>query len=513
MSNKLEQLKQTLKVIEAELTKYRKLFLADGRIDEEEQTKLGHLEHQIKIIQEKIIELELEDEDLDSLYEIVIESNKKAASNPTVENKKTYQKALETFNQKCKGSNPYLRKLWKSAESENDKELAILKKNLEKIEATKERIANLEKVETAKIYCIIKGTNPDGTQWGRIDFVGANYVTKVHNKVEYAGKDSNNIPLLVQYYSYEDGAYQYLKDSNKLETAFDKQLMDIFLKSGKVSYEQHKNFGRDRDYEYTPKKAAVIGSGSWYINLGKIAQKNHIEKVIEVPDWDDFGFQNLYEEYLDKCGKGILVPEDRNQLKTAMQASISKQKALVEELKQFHANENDNDRNTAILVAIWTEKIGAFEENIKGLKDDCFEIKTKKDDIPEEYLYPSKLEIVFDGDSNKINKKDDDQLKKIADFLKAHPQVKLQIIGNTLNCENGDINLPVPSGNVKEDIETKFTPSGKNTVKDLMLIRAHRIKLLFEEEYNINENQLIPEAGACKGTKDDDRKVTINFIK
>jgi hypothetical protein len=511
MSDKLDKLKQTLKVIEIKLTKYRKLFLADGRIDEEEQTKLDHLEHQIKIIQEKIIELELEDGDLDNLYEIVIESNKKATSKPTVENKKTYQKALETFNQKCKGSNPYLRKLWKNAESENDKELAILKKNLEKTEATKERIATLEKVETAKIYCIITGTNPDGTQWGRIDFVGANYVTKVHNKVEYAGKDSNNIPLLVKYYSYEDGTYQHLKDSNKLETAFDKQLMDIFLKSGKVSYEQHKNLGRD--YEYTPKKAAVIGSGSWYVNVGKTAPKNYIEKVIEVPDWDDFGFQNLYDAYLDKCGEGILPPEESVQLKKEMQQSISKQKELVEELKQFHSKENDQENNTAILVEVWTKKIGAFEEDIKGLKNDCFEIKTKKDDIPEEYLYPSKLEIVFDGDSNKINKKDDDQLKKIADFLKAHPQIKLQIIGNTLNCENGDINLPVPSGNVKEDIETKFTPSGRNTVKDLMLIRAHRIKLLFEEEYNINENQLIPKACACKGTQDDDRKVTINFIK
>lgn len=374
MSDNLKKLKQTLATIEIELAKYKELFLADGRIDKDEQAKLDHLENQVKTVQEKIIAVELENGDLDTLYEIVIESNKKAESKPTIENKKVYQKALETFNQKCKRANPYLRKLWKNAQNENDKELAILKENLEKTEATKERIANLEKVESAKIYCIIKGTNPDGTQWGRIDFVGANYVDKVHNKVEYAGKVSNKIPLLVKYYSYENGDYTYLKDSNSLETAFDKQLMDTFLKAGKVSYEQYKNLGRD--YEYTPKNAAVMGSGDWYINVGKIAQEKHVEKVIEVPDWNDFGFQNLYDEYLDKCSKGILPPEDRDDLKNKMQGSISKQKKLVEELKKFHTNENDQDNNTTILVDVWIKKIGNFEEEIKGLKNDCFRTKT-----------------------------------------------------------------------------------------------------------------------------------------
>ena len=374
MSKNLNKIKEELEKAKTIAAESRVAFEADNLITDTEKETLEKLEKTVKQLSELVDALEDKDNELDKLYEIIIETHQKVKTNPILENKKYYQDATQHFLNEYKKAPIALQNLWKKVyekiKSSNEK----TSKNLEKIEQVKDKIENLEKTETAKIYCIIKGTNSDGTQWGRIDFVGANYVNKVHNKVEYAGKDSNKISLLVKYYVYENGDYKHLKDSYKLETAFDKQLMDIFLKAGKTSYEKHKNLGRD--YEYTPKKAAVIGSGNWYINVGKIAQVNYIEKVIEVPDWDDSGFQNLYDEYVDKCEKGILPPEDRDQLKKDMQASISKQKKLVEELKKFHTNENDQEENTADLIEVWNKRIGTFEEEIKSLKNDCFKTKT-----------------------------------------------------------------------------------------------------------------------------------------
>ena len=446
MSNKLKKLKNTLLKIQEKNEEYKKLFLEDGTLDQVEQAQLNELDKQIKIIQETIDAIESPNKQLDKLYEIIIETHQKVKTNPVPENKKYYQEITQHFLDEFEKAPAALQSLWKKVyekiKSSNEK----ISKNLEKIEQVKDRIDNLEETESAKIYCIIKGTNPDGTQWGRIDFVGANYVDKVHNKVEYAGKDSNKIPLLVKYYTYENGGYKHLKDSNKLETAFDKQLMDTFLKAGKISYEQYKNL--DRDYEYTPKKGAVIGSGDWYINVGKLAQENHIEKVIEVPDWDDFGFQSLYDEYVDKCEKGVLPPEDRDQLKKEMQVSISKQKELVEELKQFHTNENDQEENTADLIEVWKKRIGALEENITNLKDDCFKPKpiipfvtpivTPPTPPPITGPIPSMPPITFTPSSFKKQSGYDDVAKKVAEWLINNPDYNIKIISDAQGRQNLD---------------------------------------------------------------------------
>lgn len=597
--NELEAMKKLLIQAKAEIEKYRKIYLEDNIINNDEQAKLDELEAKTQTIEDKILELEIENGDLDVLYELVIESNKKAASNPTIENRESYEKILEKFNQKYHDSNKSLQNLWKHAQEESKKQLVALKEKIKKGKDIKVRIDNLERVESAKIYYIIKGLNSDGTEWGRIDFVGANYIPIHENKVPKGFE--NNLPLVVKYYIYEDGKYKFKKSSNTLESSFDKQLMDIFQKSGRISYEQHSNLGRD--YEYSPGLALLYGKGPWYVNLGSMATLGGEEKAVEVPDWNDFGFEDLYDEYLDKCGKGILPPEYRDRLKEDMQESISKQKKLVEELKEFHSRENDRDANTAILVNVWIAKIGAFEEKVKELKENCFEIKTfpqpcknfedtfdkhkklcKKNALPkrvgddlkdkmqdcidsdnklitdkqnevnklkkvpnwssspttkaeveklekeikeekktiqeqedklaklsDECIEPVTLEVLFIGGENKIASKNEEQLDKIAQFLIDNPTVNIELIGNTSDDKGKDLDDKTRSGKVDEVIPTGFTPSGLKTCRDLMMIRAHRIKLLFES-MGVNKNQLHPKAGENLGSGDENKKLTLKYF-
>ena len=340
------------------------------------------------------------------MYELVIESNKKAASNPTIENRESYEKILEKFNQKYHDSNKSLQNLWKHAQEESKKQLVALKEKIKKGKDIKVRIDNLERVESAKIYYIIKGLNPDGTEWGRIDFVGANYIPIHENKVPKGFE--NNLPLVVKYYIYEDGKYKFQKSSNNLESSFDKQLMDIFQKSGRISYEQHSNLGRD--YEYSPGLALLYGRGPWYVNLGSMATLGGEEKAIEVPDWNDFGFEDLYDEYLDKCGKQQLTSSGASILKKKMTTAIEQQKQLIEDLKKFHTQENDNDKNTAILVGVWGKRVGEFDESMKELKENCITIQPTPTPC-------TKFTPIFKKhkdlcDENKLTKKEGDLLKQ-----------------------------------------------------------------------------------------------------
>ncbi len=600
MSDKLDKLRNTVKSIKSTLQTYKKTFLEnDGTIDTAEQKQLDALELQLKDVEEKILVLEKESDNLDELYELVIEFSKKASSKPTIENKKAYLEVLENFDNQFKKSNRYLQKLWKNAQEDSAKESTAVKEKLVKGEAVKDKIARLEQTEAAKIYFIVKGKNPDGTEWGRIDFVGVNY-TDAYKDLVSQGAVNNKLPLVIEYFTYVDGNYIRQKKSHTLETAFDKQLMDIFQKSGNISYEQHKNLGRD--YEYSPTNAALTGKGPWYVNIGKMAATNSVEKVIEVPDWDDFNFKNLYQEYLDKCNKGILLQGEQKVLKAKMTSSIEKQKARTEELVEFHQNQNDEDKNTAILINIWKKKIQNYETDQATLKENCFSVKTfappctdfetvlkKHEDLcarnalpkrvgddlkqqlqdcltdaetllndkkaaihkyksipnwqndaavkteveklekevaveqtkmetqkaqleglPEECLRPIALEILFEGNSNKIIKMDDAQLAYIAIFLRDNPEVQIELIANT----SGDPLIPIENVADKEvnhSVITEHTLSTPPTKKDLMMIRGYRIKMLFEQ-MGIASNRLHVKAGKALGGGEENRKVTLNYL-
>lgn len=327
----------------------------------------------------------------------------------------------------------------------------------------KERIDNFSETEKAKIYCIVKGQNPDGSEWGRIDFVGVNYVMKNKDKITNGVGDRNNLPLVIKYYSYQDKTYSYIKDSNQLESNFDKQLMDVFLQSDCTSYELYKSFGRD--YEYHPSLAQVIGKGKWYINWSKPNER--VAKIIEVPDWDDFHFQDLFDQYLDDCGNEMLTNEGARRLKEKMAISIEKQKERLEELKQFHIEQNDHDKDSAILIDIWEKRIGAFEELVKELKMDCVIIEKVTSPCEDfEPLYEEHKELC---DKERLTKKIGDSLKEQMQDCIDNSYERLEKIKTTIEKYKR-----IPDW--EEDITIK------EEVKKLELELIERKKTLEEEE-------------------------------
>lgn len=312
---------------------------------------------------------------LDPLYEEVIEWGKKASTKATIENRKAYQTALNNFLEAHQQEPNSNQQLWAAVAAFCKTELVEGKASLEKAALVKQRIDNLEASEQAKIYCIVKGKEQNGQLWGRIDYVGAAYVMAYAN----SANGSNNLPLQIRYYTYTNGQYQYEGQSNTLQTSLDKQLMDAFQKSGLTSYEQHKNL--DRDYEYQPSYIPKQGKGPWYLTLAGMPATETVAKIIEVPDWEDFGLEKIYEEYLDKCGRGILKTKEREVLKEQMLAKIAQQKKRLQELQQFHVQENDQEENTAQLIEVWKQRIRQYEEEVENLREDCYRPIPKKPSI------------------------------------------------------------------------------------------------------------------------------------
>ncbi len=303
---------------------------------------------------------------LDEEYEVVVELHKKAATKGTLENKRAYQDALNKFLATYASEPTTNQELWAAAADECSKELAASSASLARAENVKAQIDQLEEQEAAKVYYIVKGTDKNGQPWGRIDYVGAAWVM-ASEKTE---KGNNNLPLEVHYFTYTDGAYQLQQKSNKLETSFDKQLMDAFQKSGLVSYEQYKNLGRD--YEYTPSDAPINGKGGWYLTMNAPNPTDKVAKIIEVPDWDDFGFEKIYNQYKKDCANGLLTKTDAKVRKKQLQATLDQQQILIDELDEFHHEENDADQNTAILLDVWTKKRAELQRALReDLKEDC----------------------------------------------------------------------------------------------------------------------------------------------
>lgn len=208
-------------------TKFKKAFLDDGTVSAAEKKKLDALEKQINIILEYIDALKSPNAKLDKLYEIVIESHKKVTTNPDLFNKKQYQNALEQFSAAYNTAPAGLKKLWKKAAAKSKEDFKLAKQKLAEASATQQAVNQLEQQACASIYCIIRGKDAAGKDWYRIDYVGANY-REGYVEQPQEGR-LNDIPLLVRYYTYENGSYNFIKDSSKLETAQDKQLMDAFL--------------------------------------------------------------------------------------------------------------------------------------------------------------------------------------------------------------------------------------------------------------------------------------------
>lgn len=209
-----------------------------------------------------------------------------------------------------------------------------------------------------------------------------------------------------------------------------------------------------------------------------------------------------------------------------MQDCIDDDKKLLVE-KQTEVNRLKKVPNWESKPTIKTE-VEKLEKEIETEKKKLKEQEDKLAALPEECIQPVTLEITFERMNNTISGKDDNQLKKIAQFLKDNPSVKIQLIGNTAMTKGASQNA-IPPEKVIETIETSHTMpddslpkslsadeikeirNRKTTTKDLMMIRAERVKQLFLT-LKVPSDQIQTKAGKNLGAPSDNQKVILEFF-
>lgn len=140
--------------------------------------------------------------------------------------------------------------------------------------------------------------------------------------------------------------------------------------------------------------------------------------------------------------------------------------------------------------------------------------KARLEGLPEECLEPLSLEILFENYSNKISKKDNLQLADVAIFLRDNPDVQIELVGNIAGSISDELGTQVRIP-IKDVVGTPYIMSNPQIYKDLMMIRAYSVKMLFEK-MGVNGNQIHVKAGKALGQGSDkgetNKKVVINYI-
>lgn len=253
-------------------------------------------------------------------------------------------------------------------------------------------------------------------------------------------------------------------------------------------------------------------------------KENCLQSIPPLPPCEDF--TPIYEQHQALCAKMALPKRVGDVLKAQLADCIAmgvRALGTIEEALQKYKG-----------VSGWAEDV-----ELKGLVAELEAQKVEQAPIleaqkkqlaalPEECLKPLALDVYFERQSNAIKKKDDKQLKEIADFLIANPLVKARLIGNT------SINSSVKNDNKTEELiekvetrhlmpDDKLPDSWSATekesyrnrsfvIRDMMLIRASHISELLEK-MGVKANQLTPTEGKNLGKDGDNQKDILNNQK
>ena len=300
-----------------------------------------------------------DEETLDGIWEQIIEQSKDCERNPSLDNDRLYRGVLIDFIKTYEGLGEEVKTLWQKAYDEAKAELAIVTVSIEAAEVIEAKVENINEQKKGLSYAIISGKNPDGSLWGRIDFIG--------EKLVFAHDER----LQVVYYTFEDGKYTKEGMSSSFDTDLAKQLAYAADKEGLKPYREHLKDLRTDTEHYSP-EAALTDSGNigkkgpWYIFIN-VAEDKEEAPAIEVPDWDEFGFTSFEETYSSKCSNRTLSFEENLSLKESMQEALEKQQKLIEELEEFHLTQNDGDSDSETLIEVWKKRKSSMEEKLNNL--------------------------------------------------------------------------------------------------------------------------------------------------
>jgi hypothetical protein len=240
-----------------------------------------------------------------------------------------------------------------------------------------------------------------------------------------------------------------------------------------------------------PKNSA---KSQWSVSLWTPDPK--VAEVIELPDWNDYGFTRLYKEFKAKCAKFCLSKDEAISLKEQMTTAIVQQKKLYRTLNIIHkelaVREDDKliqqKEEVITLLKIWRKRIQTYEPLIAPLDyKDCLRPPVMVD-----------IEMGYwTADVSKPAEAVRDLLDAgILDRLRAYPKAVIEITA-TFDHGNKKEYTDDPTAHMGTTYSASVRSSQKipasiNTRRDFLSVKAQNVTNLIVSQAGITSKQVIP---------------------
>ena len=434
---------------------------------------------------------------ISQFYEMAVELGIQMGTAATVTIATNYQNALDSFFNAYELGDEDMQAEWLEAKKELEESDLVLK---EKIRRAKEE-SDKRKANTPPggYFRFVEGKKGNKTYY-RLDWLSK--MTDINGEAYHRDNDPDNHEYTAGTNRYIIELYQANIDDvgaitfarNGTAHSFNSKGLELFnmLKKPYLTIEEtgNKKFPELKHNE----KAKNTAESQWSISLWTPDRK--VAEVIELPDWNDYGFKALYKEFKTKCATFRLSKDGATSLKEQMTTAIAQQKKLYRTLNIIHkelaVREDEKlvqqKKEVIALLKIWRKRIQTYEPLIAPLDyKDCLRPPVVVD-IAMGYW-------TADVSDPKQAVKD---LEKagILDRLRAYPNAVVQITA-TFDHGNASTYQNDPTAHMNKTYSTAHRnassiPTSIQVLRDYLSVKAQNVTDLIATQTGIKSKQVVP---------------------
>lgn len=366
-------------------------------------------------------------DDLPSYYEEAVELGIKMGTGANREIASSYQTAMDNFFAAYKIASEDEQEEWKEAKEELEESNRILK---DKIKRAEEELAKRRaNTPPGGYFRFIKGQKGDQIYY-RLDWLSK--MTNLHGQSYHRNNDVKNDQYLAGTNRYVIELYDASFDEvgrmtfTKSGTAYslDKQGLQLFnmLRNPYLTLEEtgNKKFPA-LEANSVPKNTTLKWSVALWTPVPQVGE------AIELPDWNDYGFQALYKEFKTKCAKFRLGKEEAEALKEQMSEAVEQQKNLYRSLNIIYQELTTREDKKLLqqadevkaVLKIWRKRIQTYEPLIAPLD--------YKDCLRPPVMVNIEMGYWTGAVSNPTQAIKDLEAAGVLDRLKAYPKAVIQV--------------------------------------------------------------------------------------
>jgi hypothetical protein len=321
----------------------------------------------------------LELSELDSDYEVVIETNIRIKTGPNPEILTENKKALEQFINKYNLSDEVQQKKWAKAKQLAEKQLAVLLAKEKKATEEVQDWENKMRANSIRGYFLYAEGTVNGVLIRRMDWkmqstaaMSGNFsgVGDLGQKGQnIGGANYNGSEIIIKTFTLTGDENNLIYTSTGEASVLTNRMKELasMLSRPELSEGNMYDMKPGGQTKFSGNKAGPDPKSS--IMLKTPAKP--IAQNIEIPDWTDGKVKTLIEDYKRDCAAGTLTQQQAKIRKSAMQAEIvSHQQSLILALETIHNSQNQPE-DTAILLSIWRQKMKAWQDAVNSLGEGC----------------------------------------------------------------------------------------------------------------------------------------------